>query len=86
MKASSDAEHYKKKHADEEAAIKDAEEVANTTEAELVVCVYHFLHAPLLSLSIRTGQRPPGRWLRRSSKTLGPQRMLDVNSKVRRRL
>jgi hypothetical protein len=25
----------------------DAEQVANTTEAELVVCVYHFLHTSL---------------------------------------
>ena len=39
LKATSNAEHYKKKHADEEATIKDAEEVANATEAELVVRV-----------------------------------------------
>ncbi|KAF9649912.1 P-loop containing nucleoside triphosphate hydrolase protein [Thelephora ganbajun] len=36
IKATSDIGHYKKKRAEEEAAINDAEQVANTTEAELV--------------------------------------------------
>jgi hypothetical protein len=40
MKAASDIEHFRKKRVDEEAAIKDAEEISNTTEAELVVRVY----------------------------------------------
>ena len=47
LKATSDADHYKKKREDEEAAINDAEQAANTTEAEFVVRLCHFLHAAL---------------------------------------
>jgi len=50
MKATSDADHYKKKRREEEATIKDAEEVANTTEAELVVRAYHLPRVLTLSL------------------------------------
>ena len=42
VKATSDVQHYLKKRTEEEAAINDAEQIANTTEGELVVCVYHF--------------------------------------------
>ena len=46
IKATSDAEHYKKKRLEEEASIKDAEQVVATTQTELSVGVNHFLHAP----------------------------------------
>lgn len=49
MKTTSDIEHWKKKRADEEAAIKEAQQVADTTEAELVVRVYHFVRVLLLN-------------------------------------
>jgi len=53
VKASSDAEHFKQKRADEEAAISVAEDAAKATETDLVVCVYHLLRAPSLSLSTK---------------------------------
>ena len=64
VKASSDAEHFKKKHADEEAATKDAGDAANSTEVELVVRVYHPFHTPSLSLPTRNGLGPPEKWFR----------------------
>ena len=86
VKATSDIEHWKRKHTEEETAINDAEQLANTTEAELVVGAYHSFHALSLNLSTRIGPRPPGKWLRRSSKTLDPRQMSIVNSKVQRLL
>jgi hypothetical protein len=41
VKASSDIEHWKRKRAEEEAAINDAEQVSNTTETELAVGVHY---------------------------------------------
>ena len=73
VKASSDIDHWKKKRADEEVAINDAEQIANTTEAELVVRDYRLHYTLQLNLPIRIGRTPPKKWPRRSSKTLDPQ-------------
>ena len=86
LKAFSDIEHFRKKRVDEEAAIKEAEQISNTTEAELVVRAYYFLRTLPLNYSTRIGQTPQRKCLLRSSKTLGPQRMSVVSSKARRGL
>ena len=72
VRASNGVEHFKKKHADEEAAIKDAETAAKSTEDELLVRAHHLLRTPSLNLLTRIGPSPLGNWFQRSSKTLGP--------------